>query len=120
MFWSVSSTYGLEWCVYCRKGRVKVYECSDSKSINLLCVVGKLYGRVPIKRVMGVIECTIGEEQCSFKKGTVCMEQVCVPQMSDAVGDRWITASRDTSDTHSEINQRAIDEFTLKNYYYLV
>ena len=32
-------------------------------------VVGKLYGRVLIKRVRAGTECTIGEEQCGFRQG---------------------------------------------------
>ena len=37
--------------------------------ISLLSVVGKLFGRVLIKRVMAVTECAIAEEQCGFRQG---------------------------------------------------
>ena len=38
-------------------------ECSNSRGISLLSVVGKLFGRVLIKRVRAGTECAIGEEQ---------------------------------------------------------
>ena len=50
--------------------------CSNSKGISLLSVVGKLYGRVLIKRVRAGTECAIGEEQCGFRQGRGCMDQV--------------------------------------------
>ena len=37
-------------------------ECSNSRGISLLSVVGKLFGRVLIKRVRAGTECAIGEE----------------------------------------------------------
>ena len=36
-------------------------ECSNSRGISLLSVIGKLYGRVLIKRVMAGAECAIRE-----------------------------------------------------------
>ena len=44
-------------------------ECSNSSGFSLLSVVGKLYGRVLIKRVRAGTECAIGEEQCGFRQG---------------------------------------------------
>ena len=41
-----------------------------------LSVIGKLFGRVLIKRVRAETECTIGEEQCGFRQGRGCMDQV--------------------------------------------
>ena len=41
-----------------------------------MSVAGKLYGRVPIKRVRARTECVIGEEQCMFRQGRGCMDQV--------------------------------------------
>ena len=51
-------------------------ECSNSRGISLLSVVGKLFGRMLIKRVRARTECAIGEEQCGFKQGRGCMDQV--------------------------------------------
>ena len=42
----------------------------------MLSVVGKLYGRMLIKRVKAEAECTIWEEQCGFRLGRGCTDQV--------------------------------------------
>ena len=42
----------------------------------MLSVVGKLVGRVLIKRVRTGTECAIREEQCGFRQGRGCMDQV--------------------------------------------
>ena len=42
----------------------------------MLSVVGKLFGRVLIKIVWAGTECAIGEEQCGFRQGRGCMDQV--------------------------------------------
>ena len=60
------------------KGKGDKCECSNSRGIRLLSVVGKLYGRVMIKRVRVGTECAIGKEQCGFRQGRGCMdESVC-------------------------------------------
>ena len=41
-----------------------------------MSVVGKLYGKVLVKRVRAGTECSIGVEQCGFRKGRGCMDQV--------------------------------------------
>ena len=48
----------------------------NSRGISLLSVAGKLFGRVPIKRVMAGSECAIGEEQCGFRQARGCTDQV--------------------------------------------
>ena len=55
------------------KGKGDKCECSNS---SLWSVVGKLFGRVLIKRVRAGTECAIGEEQCGFGQGRGCMDQV--------------------------------------------
>ena len=42
----------------------------------MLSVVGKLFGRVLIKRFRAGTDCAIGEEQCGFRQGRGCMDQV--------------------------------------------
>ena len=42
----------------------------------MLSVVGKLFGRVLIKRVRTGTESAIGEEQCGLRQGRGCMDQV--------------------------------------------
>ena len=49
------------------KGKGDKNECSNSKGISLLCVVGKLYERVLIKRIWDCAHSAIGEEQCGFR-----------------------------------------------------
>ena len=51
-------------------------ECSNSRGISFLSVVGKLFGRVLIKKVRAETECAIGEEQYGFRQGRGCMDQV--------------------------------------------
>ena len=58
------------------KGKGDKCECSNSRGISLLSVVGKLFGRVLINRVRADTECAIGEEQCGFRQGRGCMDQV--------------------------------------------
>ena len=60
------------------KGKGDKCEYSNSRGISLLSVVGKLYGRVLIKRVRAGTECAIWEEQCGCGKGRGCMEK-CLP-----------------------------------------
>ena len=71
-------TYGLVWGWYSApdKGKGDKCECNNSRGISLLSVVGKLFGRVLIKRVRAGTECALGEEQCGFRQGRGCMEQV--------------------------------------------
>ena len=58
------------------KGKGDKCECSNSRGISLLSAVGKLFGRVLIKRVWAGTEFAIGEEQCGFRQGRGCMDQV--------------------------------------------
>ena len=58
------------------KGNGDKCQCSNSRGISLLSVVGKLFGRVLIKRVRAGTECAIVEEQCGFRQGRGCMDQV--------------------------------------------
>ena len=58
------------------KGKGDKCECRNSRGISLLSVVGTLFGRVLVKRVRAETECAIGEEQCEFREGRGCMNQV--------------------------------------------
>ena len=51
-------------------------EYSNSRGISLFSVVGKLYGRVLIRRVRACTECATGEEQFGCRQGRGCMAQV--------------------------------------------
>ena len=58
------------------KGKGDKCECSNSRGISLLSIVGKLFSRVLIKRVRAESEYAIGEEQCGFRQGRGGMDQV--------------------------------------------
>ena len=58
------------------KGKGDKCECSNSRGISLRSVVGKLFGRVLIKRIRAGTECAIGEEQCGFRQGRGCTDEV--------------------------------------------
>ena len=52
-----------------------VDKCSNSRGINLLSV-SKLYGGVLIKKVGDRTECALMEQQCGFRQGRGCMDEV--------------------------------------------
>ena len=58
------------------KGKGDKCECSNSRGICLLSVLCKLLGREMIKRGRARTELAIGEEQCGFRQGRGCMDQV--------------------------------------------
>ncbi len=58
------------------KGKGEKYVCSNFRGTSLLSVVGKMYGRVLIERIRSKTESVIGEEQCSFRSGRGCVDQV--------------------------------------------
>ena len=57
-----------------------------------MSVVGKLYGRVLIKRVRARTECAIGEEKCRFRQGRGCMDQVFYVRQ---VCDKYLAKGKD-------------------------
>ena len=58
------------------KGKGDKYECGNWRGISLLSVVGKLYGKVLINRIKHGTEECIGEEQCGFRCGRGCVDQI--------------------------------------------
>ena len=67
-------------------------QCCNSRGISLLSVVGKLFGRVLTKRVRAGTECAIGEEQCGFRQGRGCMDQVFAVRQ---VCEKYLTNGKD-------------------------
>ena len=61
----------------------------------MLSVVGKLFGRVLIKRVRVGTECAIEEEQCMFRQGrglidhVFAVRQVCEKYLANGKGVVW-------------------------------
>ena len=70
----------MDWRGACKvplhKGKGDKCEFSNSIGISLLSVVGKINGRILIKRVRSGTECAIGEEQCGFRHGRGCKDHV--------------------------------------------
>ena len=58
------------------KGKGDKRDCGSYRGISLLSVVGKLYGRVLIERVIECTDGAIGGEQCGFRKGMSCGDQI--------------------------------------------
>ena len=83
------------------EGKGDRYECSNSRGISLLSVIGKLYGRVLIKTVRAGTECAIGEEQCGFRQGRGCMDQVfavqqmCEKHLANVKDKYWVLIDLD-------------------------
>ena len=78
---------------------------ANSRGISLLSVVGKLFGRVLIKRVRAGTECAIAEEQCGFRQGRGCMEEVlCEKYLANGKDVFWgfihLEKAYDTIDRH--------------------
>ena len=85
----------------------------------MLSVVGKLFGRVLIKRVRAGTECAIGEEQCGFKQGRGCMNQVfAVRQVCEKYLANWkdvfwafmdLAKAYDTIDRHGMLQMLRVN-----------
>merc|ERR1712002_206763 len=58
------------------KGKGDRGDCKNYRGISLLSIPGKVYGRVLIDRVREITEGMIGEEQCGFRTGRGCVDQV--------------------------------------------
>ena len=58
------------------KGKGEKDVCNNYRGISLLSVVGKLYGRVLIERVKEKTERCLREEQCGFRQGRSCVDQI--------------------------------------------
>ena len=64
------------------KGKGGKNECSNSRGISQLFVVGKLHGRVMLKRVIrAATECAIRVEQYVFCHCRECMDQAFAVRM---------------------------------------
>ena len=98
------------------KGTVGRCESSNSRDISLLSVVGKLYGRVLIKRVRTGTECAIGEEQCGFRQGRGCMGQMFAVRL---VCEKHTANWKDHSHLHSHLKDISISFFHLTDHSHL-
>ena len=112
----VSGVVPKEWCEACivplYKGKGDKYECGSYRGISLLSVVGKLYGRVLINRISSETECAIGEEQCGFRRGRGCVDQVfAVRQMCEKAierGKEVVWAFMDLEKAYDRVDRNAL------------
>ena len=58
------------------KGKGDRLDCKNYRGISLLSIPGKVYGRILIERVRVMTEGMLGEEQCGFRRGRGCVDQV--------------------------------------------
>ena len=69
-----------DWCkaviVPLYKGKGSQQDCKNYRGISLLSVVGKLYAKVLIERVMKETDEKIWDVQAGFRKGMGCTDQV--------------------------------------------
>ena len=76
----VAGAVPLDWASACvvplYKGKGDRFACSSFRGISLLSVVGKLYGKVLIRRISDSTEGVICEEQCGFRRGRGCVDQI--------------------------------------------
>ena len=71
------------------KGKGDKSECKNYRGISLLSISGKVYGRILIEKVPSLTEGLIGEEQCGFRSGSGCADQMFVmKQMSKKFVDK--------------------------------
>ena len=95
------------WIVPLYKGKGDKCACSNSRRISLLSVVGKLFGKVLIKRVRTRTECAIGEQQCGFWQGRGprgCMDKVFAWTKCLANGKDVFWAFMDLENSYDTIN----------------
>ena len=93
------------------KGKGDKCECSNSRGISLLSVVGNLYGRVLIKRVRAGTECAIGEVQCGFRQGRGHMDQVfVVRQLCEKYGKDVFWAFMDLEKAYDTVDRQGMSQ----------
>ena len=78
----VTSVVPLDWMSACivplYKGKGDRHECANYRGISLLSVVGKVYGKILIKRVRDGTDAVICDVQGGFRRGRGCVDQVFV------------------------------------------
>ena len=71
------------------KGKGNRSKCKNYRGISLLSIPGKAYGRILIEKVRSLTEGLIGEQQCGFRSGRGCVDQVfLMKQMSEKFIDK--------------------------------
>lgn len=109
------------WCIACMvplyKGKGDVHVCGNSRGISLLCVVGKVYGRIVINRVKGRTGGAIWEVQGGFMTGRGCVDQIfAVRQVCEkylAKGKEVFFAFMDLEKAYDRVDRKAMWDILL-------
>ena len=94
------------------KGMGDRSDCKNYRGISLLSIPGKVYGRILIEKVHSLTERLTGEEQCGFRPGRGCVDQVFVKkQMSEKFVDKnksLYVAYMDLEKAYDRVDREAI------------
>ena len=94
------------------KGKGDRKECKNYRGISLLSIPGKVYGRVLIDRVRYETENMVGEEQCGFRNGRGCIDQVYVlrqlAERFESKGKDMYVAYMDLEKAYDRIDRSAM------------
>ncbi|CAG5002623.1 unnamed protein product [Parnassius apollo] len=84
-----------DWCkaviVPIYKGKGSQQDCKNYRGISLLSIVGKLYAKVLIERVMKETDGKIWDVQAGFRKGMGCTDQVFSMRM---IAEKFLTKNQ--------------------------
>ena len=94
------------------KGKGDRGDCKNYRGITLLSIPGKVYGRVLIEKVRRMTESLIGEEQCGFRQGRGCVDQVFVVKQLcekfESKGKKMYVAYMDLEKAYDRIDREAM------------
>ena len=94
------------------KGKGDSSECRNYRGISLSSIPGKVYGRILIEKIRSLTERLIGEEQCGFRSGRGCVDQVFVmKQMSEKFvykNKRLYVAYMDLEKAYDRVDREAM------------
>ena len=94
------------------KGKGDKGDCGKYRGISLLSIPGKVYGRVVINRVINHTESLIGEEQCGFRKGRGCVDQIfalkCICEKYIEKGKEVFCAFMDLEKAYDRVDRGAM------------
>ncbi|KAI8428678.1 hypothetical protein MSG28_007400 [Choristoneura fumiferana] len=107
----ISCTKEGDWCkaviVPLYKGKGSQQDCKNYRGISLLSVVGKLYAKVIIERVMTETDERIWDVQAGFRKGMGCTDQVfslrCIAEKYLATNQKVCCAFVDLEKTYDKV-----------------
>jgi exonuclease III len=94
------------------KGKGSQQECRNYRGISLLSVVGKMYARILIERVVKVTESKIWDVQAGFRRGMGCTDQVfslrCITEKFLAKGQKVYCAFIDLEKAYDRVRRNEL------------